>query len=174
MCKGYANRLHFMWGEWGWHYKGTFLKTDICSSEKSCAKENTTSLLVLESSERHARKTKRSNVAQTPNIKILTLDHPWRWQTYKWAQTDFLWPLQGWKAGWNIWKFDVVFQMSTSSVEYSSVIHLNLRVCVHDLIRSAWLMVLSELVPNGIRTIALTLVECCREMKTPRRKTGTS
>ncbi len=56
------------------------------------------------------------------------LDHPWSWQTYKWALTDFLWPVQGWEAGWNIWKFAVVFQMSTSSAAYSSVIHLNLRV----------------------------------------------
>lgn len=60
--------------------------------------------------------------------KKWTLDHPWRWQTYKWAQTDFLWPVEGWEAGWNIWKFAVVFQMSTSSAAYSSVIHLNLRV----------------------------------------------
>lgn len=149
-----------MWGEWGWHYKGPFLKTEICSSEKGCAKENPTSLLVSESCERRARKNKVLQHRANTKHKKWSLDHPWRWQTYKWAQTDFLWPVQGWEARWNIWKFAVVFQMSTSSAAYSSVIHLNLRVWVHDWIRRTWLMVLSELVPTGSRTIALTLVEC--------------
>ncbi len=148
-----------MWGELGWHYKGTFLKTDLFFRKRLCKRKPHQSARFWELWKTCQKNKVLQHCANTKHKK-LTLDHPWRWQAYKWAQTDFLWPVQGWEAGWNIWKFAVVFQMSTSSAAYSSVIHLNLRVWVHDWIRRAWLMVLSELVPTGIRTIALTLVEC--------------